>query len=122
MRHYDPHDRRLGYVSLKKPQNYKRPSTKRQYDKFMVVAECLGLKSVDVFNSEKRVARHHYPPEVCEFFWDSHHLDTLVPKATQIRIPSDIATKFGDYSYKYRYNVKESNGDFYPAPIMKEEE
>ena len=86
MRHYDPHDHRLGYVTVCKPQNYTSPTASRQYDKFKVVAECLNLESVDLFNSQKFVARRHYPPEVCEFFWDSHNPGELLHKATQIRV------------------------------------
>ena len=119
MRHYDPHDHRLGYVTVCKPQNYTSPTASRQYDKFKVVAECLNLESVDLFNSQKFVARHHYPPEVCEFFWDSHNPGELLHNATQIRAPSGVATRIKGYSYKYRYNVQDSNGDFFPAPLMK---
>ena len=115
MRHYDPHDHRLGYVTVCKPQNYTSPTASRQYDKFKVVAECLNLESVDLFNSQKFVARRRYPPEVCEFFWDSHNPGELLHNATQIRAPSGVATRIKGYSYKYRYNVQDSNGDFFPA-------
>ena len=119
MRRYDPNDHRLGYVKVCKPQNYTPPINSRQYDKFKAAAECLGLEAVDLFNSAKMVARHHYPPEVCEFFWDSHNPGKLLHSATQIRIPSDVATRIKGYLFKYRRNVNDNDGDFFPAPLMK---
>ena len=116
LRRYDPHDHRLGYVTVCKPQNYTSPTASRQYDKFKVVAECLNLESVDLFNSQKFVARHHYPPEVCEFFWDSHNPGELLHKATQIRVLATLRRESKDIRISIGTTYKTAMATFSQPP------
>ena len=112
--HYDPNDPRIGYVKLQKSSGRSISGDKRRYDKIKVVAECLNMSYEEDFDTEKRVALHHYHPKVAEYFHDPATKSRK--EKTEILIPKALAYDKLRYPHEYREDYKNFDSDYIPAP------